>query len=235
METTIKKLPHSEVELKIELSVEEFKQFIERAALNLGKNLELKGFRKGKVPKEIIEKEIGSEKILIEAADLAVRENYIKAIIENKIEAVSQPKIEIQKLPRPTSPLAQLKAGGVQDDSFVFLAKTAVLPEIKLPDYKKIASNVERKKIIVEENEVKEALKWFQRSRAKLTLKNQPAQKGDFVEIEYWLPETLELTTQKGQKDAFILGEGHFIPGFEEKLIGMKAGPASAPDGATAG
>jgi len=73
MEFTVKQLPKSQIELKVEVSVNEFNNFIDRATLNLGKDLEVKGFRKGKMPKEIIEKEIGPEKILIEAADLAVR------------------------------------------------------------------------------------------------------------------------------------------------------------------
>lgn len=100
-----------------------------------------------------------------------------------------------------------------------------VLPEIELPDYRKIASEVKRKKIFVEEKEIENVLNWLQRSRAKFTLKNQPAQKGDFVEIEYWLDQ---LTIDSPQRDAFILGEGRFIAGFEEELIGMKAGEEKA-------
>lgn len=210
MKVFVSKLPESQVELKIEVPAGEFNSFIEKAILNLGEDLEIKGFRKGKAPKEVIEKKAGPEKILIEAADLAVKENYRKAILENKIEAIFQPEVKIQKL--------------VRGDSFIFLAKTAVLPEIELPDYKRIASKVERKKIIVEEKEITGALNWLQKSRAKFTLKNQPAQKGDFVEIEYWSPQIAELNQQAGKKDAFILGEGHFVPGFEEKLIGMNAG-----------
>ncbi len=222
MESTIKKLPNSQIELRIEVSAEELNHFIDQATLNLGKDLEIKGFRKGKAPKGIVEKKIGREKILIEAADLAVRENYQKAILENKIEAIFQPKIEIQKLSR--------------GDSFVFLAKTAVLPEIELPDYKKIASKIKRKEINPpaggEEKEIAQALKWLQRSRAKFTLKNQPAQKGDFIEIEYWPSQidprrqniSIGADGQEGRKDAFILGEGHFLSGFEEKLIGMRIG-----------
>lgn len=209
METSIKKLPKSQIELKIEVSAKDFNDFIDKAILNLGKDLEIKGFRKGMAPKEVIEREVGLEKILIEAADLAVKENYRKAILENKIEAIFQPRIEIQKLAR--------------GDSFIFLAKITVLPEIKLPDYKKIASKIKRMEIKVGEKEVDDALFWFQKSRAKLTLKNQPAQKGDFVEIEYQSPELEVLLTPREQKDAFILGESHFIPGFEEQLIGMKA------------
>ncbi|MBZ9578106.1 trigger factor [Patescibacteria group bacterium] len=205
MRVKINKLPKSQIELEIEVPADEFDNFIERATLNLGKDLEIRGFRKGKAPKNIIEEHIGPEKILIEAGDLAVNETYKKAVLENKIEAIFQPKIEIKKL--------------AKGSDLVFSAKTAVLPEIKLPDYRKIASNIKRNKVVVEEKEIENALKWLQKSRAKFTLKNQPAQKGDFVEIEYWSAQI----QGEGRKDAFILGEGHFIPGFEEKLIGMKA------------
>ena len=206
MKTSVKKLSKSQIELEIEIPAEELDRFIEKACFNLGKNLEVKGFRKGKVPKEFIEKEIGKEKILIEAANLAVEENYKKAVLENKIEAVFQPKIEVKKL--------------ALGNPFIFSAKTAVLPEVSLPDYKKIASKVERKEISIEDKEIESALKWLQKSRAKFTAKNQSAQKGDFVEIEYSSPQI----GQEVQKDAFVLGEGHFFPGFEEKVIGMKSG-----------
>lgn len=91
--------------------------------------------------------------------------------------------------------------------------------KIELPDYKKIASKVERNEVEVKEKEIEQALKWLQKSRAKFTIKNAPAQKGDFVEIEYWFSQE-----KQSRKDAFILGQGHFIPGFEEKIIGMRAG-----------
>jgi len=206
MKSAVKKLPKSEVELEIEVPAEELNRFVEKACFNLGRNLEVKGFRKGKAPKEFVEKEIGKEKILIEAANLAVEENYRKAVLENKIEAVFQPKIGVKKL--------------ALGNPFIFSAKTAVLPEVDLPDYKKIASKVERKEISVEDKEIGSALKWLQKSRAKFTAKNQSAQKGDFVEIEYSSSQIGE----EAQKDAFILGEGHFFPGFEEKIIGMKSG-----------
>jgi len=206
MRVKINKLPKSQIELEIEVPADEFDNFIERATLNLGKDLEIRGFRKGKAPKNIIEEHIGPEKILIEAGDLAVNETYKKAILENKIEAIFQPKIEIKKL--------------AKGNDLVFSAKTAVLPEVKLPDYRKIASKIKKNKVRVEEKEIENALKWLQKSRAKFTAKNQVAQKGDFVEIEYSSPQI----GQEAQKDAFVLGEGHFLPGFEEKIIGMKSG-----------
>ena len=118
MKLSIKKLPKSQIELEIEVSAEEFDNFIEQAVLGLAKDIEIKGFRKGKVPKEIVEREVGLEKILIEAANLAIKENYKKAILENKIEVISEPKVEIRKL-APGNP-------------FVFLVRTSVLPEVKL-------------------------------------------------------------------------------------------------------
>lgn len=110
---------------------------------------------------------------------------------------------------------------------------------MKLPDYKKIAAGVERKKVFVEEKEIDSTLKWLQQSRAKFTLKNQPAQRGDFLEIEYSIIKEKEGVNKQGakfpaekpgelssldKKDAFILGQGYFLPGFEENLVGMKAG-----------
>ena len=91
--------------------------------------------------------------------------------------------------------------------------------EIKLPNYKEIASKVKKNKIEIKEEEIEDALKWLQKSRAKFSLKNEPAQKGDFIEIEYKIG-----ATEEALKDGFVLGEGHFLPGFEDNLIGMKSG-----------
>lgn len=209
MKSTVKKLPESKVELEVEIPSEEFNHFIERATLSVGKDLEVDGFRKGKAPKEVVEQKIGKENILVEAADLAIKENYTKAVLDNKIEAISQPEIDILKL-----------AAG---NPLIFRAKTSVLPEIKLRDYKEIAKKVERKEVSVEDKEIDNALKWLQKSRAKLTLKNGAVEKGDYVEVEYWSPQIKELSQTEIKKDSFILGEGRFIPGFEDNLIGMEA------------
>lgn len=208
MKFNIKKLEKSKIELEVEISKEELNDFINKAIINLGKDFEIDGFRKGMVPKEIVEEKIGKENILIEAADLAIKENYRKIILENKIEAISQPEIDIIKL-APDNPL-------------IFKATIAVLPEFKLPDYKKIASKVKRNKIFVEDREVDEALNWLGKSRAKFILKDGSCQKGDFVEIEYSIFYGGILKDKI--KDAFILGEGHFISGFEDALIGMSSG-----------
>lgn len=209
MKADIKKLPKCEVELEIEVSEKELGFFIKEAGEELAKDITIEGFRKGKAPLNIVEEKIGKENILMEAAEMAIKENYQKAVLENKLEPIGQPKIEIIKL--------------VEGSPLIFKASAAILPEIKLPDYKKIASDKKRNKVEVSENEIEEAIKWLLKSRAKFSLKNGPAEKGDFVEISYQSEQIKELD-KGGQKDSFVLGEGRFISGFEENIIGMKSG-----------
>jgi trigger factor len=206
MKLKIQKLPDSELELKIELSTEEFEKFFNKAIFELGKDLETPGFRKGKLPKEIIEKEIGRERILREAAEMAVRENYLKVISQKNLEVLGRPKIEILKL-APGNP-------------FEFKIIVPVLPEIKLPDYKKIASEVKRKEIIVSEGEITETLSWIAKSRSKFIPKEEGAREGDFIEIEY---NSSQVENGRKIKDQFILGRGGLIPEFETNLKGMKS------------
>ena len=210
METSIKKLPKSQAEILFEISTEEFKDFIEKTILNLAKDLELKGFRKGKVPKEIIIKKIGQDKILASAVQLAVKENYLRTIsqLKDKIEIISRPEVEILSTPTFNKGLN-------------FKAKFSVLPEIDLPDYKKIASEAKKRKIFIKEKEVEDALLWLRKSRAKYIFKNQPAEKKDFIEIEFSSPQ---IEGNLKRHDNFILGEGGFVKGFEENLEKMVAG-----------
>lgn len=222
MKTSIKKLPKSQAEIFFEISAEEFKGFIEKTISNLAKDLEIEGFRKGQAPKEITIKKIGQDKILTSAIQLAVKENYLQAIDEltEKIEVISRPEIEI--LSKATF-----------DKGLIFKAQFSIMPEINLPDYngkadisseagyKKIASEIKRREVFVKEKEVTEVLLWLQKSRAKFTFKNQPAEKRDFVEIEFSSPQ---IEGNLKRHDNFILGEGGFVKGFEENLENMVAG-----------
>lgn len=207
MEVKIKDLEKSNKQIEVELSKEEFDVFIEKAYQKVSANMEIKGFRKGKVPRDIVEKAMGKEGILVEAGDLAVQESYKKAILENNLEPISPPEVKITKI--------------AIGSSLAYEAKFPVMPEVVLPDYRKIAKNVKRNEVMVKDKEVEGTLKWIQRSRAKFTAKNSAAQKGDFVEIEYSSPDIPEINKDNAKKDAFILGEGHFIPGFEDIISGM--------------
>ena len=204
MQHSIKKLTESKLEIKVEIPASDFDQFYDKTLAELGDNLEMPGFRKGKAPKEIVEKTIDQEEILTRTADTAIKESYSKIVSENNLEVLGNPEVEILKM--------ALK------NPFEFKIKVFIMPEIKLPDYKKIASEIKRGKVEVAEKEIEDALNWLQKSRAKFSLKEGLSQKGDWVEIEY-SQEGLPL-----QKDAFVLGQGKLIPGFEDNLEGMKAG-----------
>ena len=152
MELKTEKLPKSKIKMEIELSKEEFDGFMDKAASKISEKIEVKGFRKGNVPKNIVEEKVGKESILIEAGDLAVQDSYKKAVLqamnEENIEPISHPEIKVKKI-----------AAG---NPFIFEAVAQVLPQIDLPDYKKIASGVKKEKIKVEEKEVEETLKWLE-------------------------------------------------------------------------
>lgn len=210
MKSEIKNQTKTEVEFEITISSEELNSFIEKAIQELSKDLEIKGFRKGKAPKNVIEEHFGEQRILTEAADLAVNDSYGKAVVEHKVNAIFHPSVEVKKL--------------AKGNDFIYTAKTAILPEIELPDYKEIASKVKRSEIKVSDQEMTQAMDWLKRSRSKLTVKNGPAEKGNFIEIEYSLSKTGTPEKPTFLKDSFILGEGRFLAGFEDNLIGMKAG-----------
>lgn len=211
MKTTQTKLPKAQVEIEFELTEEEFKHYIEHALEHLKRHVKVDGFRPGHAPAKIAEERIGKENLLMEAGDIAVRETYLKYMQENNLEPISQPEVSIIKI--------------AQGSPFIFKAKISVLPEIELPDYKEISKKVIRqsteKEISVSGQEVQDALNYLQKTRAKFTLKNEPAQKTDFVEIEY---QSKDIDNNKQLKDKFILGEGGFMKGFEENIEGMKAG-----------
>lgn len=128
MKTNIKKLPKSEVEIEGELESDVFEGYFAKAVKKLSENLEVDGFRKGKIPDNILLSKIPEIKILEEMAELALSEHYPKILEAEKIDAISRPEISITKLAR-NNPLG-------------FKIKTAVLPEIKLGDYKKLAKKV---------------------------------------------------------------------------------------------
>jgi trigger factor len=207
MQVAINNLPKSKIEIFCELSWEEFSPYLDKTASELSKELEFKGFRPGRVPREILEKEIGQGKILAQGAEMAVKEEYPKIVIEKKLEVIGAPQVEILKL-APKNP-------------FSFKIRVDVLPEIRLPDYKKIARETPKKGIVVEEKEVQETLKWLRNSRAKFKDLEREAEIGDLLEIEY---RSSQIENGKVYQDRFLLGKGQFVPGFEENLKGMKKG-----------
>jgi trigger factor len=207
MKAEQKKLEKSQIEITFELTEEEFKHFIDHALDNFKKHVKVDGFRPGQAPNKLVQDKIKPESLLMEAGDIAVREIYAKYILENKLEPVGNPEVSIVKI--------------AQGSPFEFKATITVLPDVELPDYKEIARAVKGKDIAVAEEEIQDSINYLQKTRAKMSLKNGPAELKDFVEITY---QSKEIENNKEIKDQFILGEGGFMKGFEDGIVGMKAG-----------
>ena len=140
MKNTIQRLAKSQLEIKFEVPAEEFQTFVEKAIMKLGENLEVEGFRKGKAPKETIEKMLGQETILKTASQECVRDNYLKVVKEQNLEPLGQPEISVLKL-APNNP-------------FEFKAIVTVLPEITIADYKEIVPKIKKREVKVTPEEI---------------------------------------------------------------------------------
>lgn len=157
VKTTIKKLEKSELEIVGVLEYEELVKNETKALENIGERLELPGFRKGKAPANIVKSSIPEMELLEEMAELALYNEYPKILEENKIDAIGRPQITITKIGKG-SPLE-------------FKIITAILPEMKLPDYKKIAKEQKKKdeynkEVIVPEDEVLKVINDLRKMRA---------------------------------------------------------------------
>ena len=131
MPLEIKILPGSEAEISIEVPAEEFEKIYNEVFAEAVKGVSLEGFRPGKVPEDLAKKNIDEGNILKKAAEAAIRKSYFPVLMEKKIEAIGRPFVTITKI--------------AKGDSFCFKVKTAVLPQIILPDYRKIAKDIKEK------------------------------------------------------------------------------------------
>jgi len=212
MRHQIKHLPKSEIELEVFIPAEEMEIFWRLANKNITEKIQVKGFRPGKMPENLLEDQKIQEEIYNETSSLAVKKTYPEVLSEEDLEPLGNVQIEILKI--------------APKNEFVYRLKMAILPKFKLPDYKEIAKKTlkERKKTEVQNSEIEKVVQWLQKSRAEITPIERPAQKGDLVELEInSFIEGQELKKASG-KESFILAEGRFLPGFEEKIEGLKVG-----------
>jgi trigger factor len=157
MKTTIKKLEKSEIEITGVLEVTEFEKYEGKALERIGERMELPGFRTGKAPASIVKENVQEMQLLEEMAESALQENYIKILEENKIDAIGRPQISITKI--------------AKGSDLEFKIITAVMPEMKLGDYKKIAKTENgkeenKKEIVVDEAEVEKTILELRKMRA---------------------------------------------------------------------
>lgn len=201
----------SSKEIEITVPLEDMQNYLEQAAVNL--KLEIKGFRPGKAPLKIVQDAVGEEKLWHEAVHLAINETYFKAIDETNMEAISSPQIEIDEI-KINQPLT-------------YKASVTIIPELSLPDYKKIAKETfsDKKDVEIETKEIDEAINMIQKSRAKAVRVLRESKNGDEVIVDFQgkIDNTLQ-EGLKGDKVSIVLGEKRFIKEFEEEIVGLKEG-----------
>lgn len=234
MEYRLKKLPKSLVEIEVILPFSEFEPYIRQAAVLLSEENEIEGFRRGKAPYDIVKKRFGEEKILDKAAEVAIKKTYPRIISEltghnPKLKENGQTsnfKFQTQFIPLGPPEIAIIKL--VPGNDLQYKAKIATLPEVKLPDYKSIAKQFNHKKrqaVEVTDEEIVKTLDWLRESRIKLVTVNRPAERGDRVEVDFETRHAgIKLNHGDSHNHPLVIGKGKFLPGFEEALIGMKAG-----------
>ncbi|HDH07841.1 MAG TPA: hypothetical protein ENG89_02380, partial [Candidatus Moranbacteria bacterium] len=175
MNIETKKLPKSELEIKITVPWKEWKDFIGKAVSKISKDIKIKGFRPGKAPRGMIEKKVGKNTILDAAAKETINKTYKDAISKEKIDAMGSPRIEILKL--------------AEGNDLEYKANTAVMPEITMTPWKKdiekINKDYKSKKTEISNEEMDNELKKLANSRVKLVTVNREAKKGDSAEIDF--------------------------------------------------
>lgn len=208
MTHSLKKLEQNKYELTVELNHEELSSYVKKTEDKIAGQVQLDGFRKGKAPKEKIKEQVGEQYILEQALDMAVQQSLAKTLEEQKLEVIN--------------------VGGlnVKENSASKLVYTVVLtmfPDLKLPDVSSI--KVEQKNIIIDKKEIDDALDFLRTSRAKFIAKDGAVEIGNRVEVDFEVTsDGLPIEGGVSKSHPLIVGDNKFMPGFEEELIGMKAG-----------
>ena len=196
--------------LTFEVDAEKFNEGLDAAFKKVVKTINVPGFRKGKMPRQMFEKRFGVESLYQDAIDYLLPEAYSNAIDEAGIEPVDRPEIDVD----------QVEKG----KSLVFKATVTVKPEVKLGDYKGL--EVEAFDTEVTDEEVEAELKSLQERHAELVVKEDaPAENGDTVVLDFeGFVDGVAFEGGQADNHSLELGSGSFIPGFEEQLVGVKAG-----------
>lgn len=206
MSLQVERLEHNMAKLTIEVPAEEVEKALQAAYLEERGKISLPGFRKGRVPRQMIEKMYGPEVFYDEAANRMISEAYAKAYDECELELVSQPKIEI----------TQLEKG----KEFIFTAEVAVKPEVKLGEYKGL--KVDKVSTRVTQKEVDEEIdKERERNARTIDVTDRAVQDKDQITLDFeGFVDGVAFEGGKASDYPLTIGSGAFIPGFEDQLIG---------------
>ena len=208
MSVQLEKLEHNMAKLTIEMAENEFDKFVEKAYKKNKNKINIPGFRKGKVSRQIIEKMYGKEFFYSDAVNDAVADAYEKAYDECEEEIVSRPTIDIVTL-EPGKP-------------FVFTAEVALNPEAKIGKYKGV--EIEKVDSEVTDADVEEFINKERDEDARMVVVDRAAKDGDQVILDYeGFVDGEAFEGGKGENHPLTLGSNSFIPGFEDQVVGKKA------------
>ena len=206
MSVQVEKLEKNMAKLTIEVPAEELEKAIQSAYQKNKGKISVPGFRKGKVPRQLIEKMYGKEVFYEDAANELLPTAYEQAVEECTEEIVSSPKIEV----------TQIEAG----KPFIFTAEVALKPEVKLGKYKGV--KVEKQDTTVTDEEITAELEKERESNARtIEVTDRAVKDGDIATIDFeGFVDGVAFEGGKGENYPLTIGSGSFIPGFEEQLIG---------------
>ena len=202
------KLEKSRVALTIEASAEEFEAAVNKAYLKMRGKINVPGFRVGKAPRKIIEKMYGAEVFYEEAVNIILPDAYEAAVKEQELDVVGYPEVELESCTK---------------DGVVFKCTVAVYPEVKLGQYKGLEAPKAEVKVVAAD--VNARLKEMADRNSRLVSVERAVKKGDTADIDFeGFDNGVAFDGGKGENFDLEIGSGSFVPGFEEQLIGMKAG-----------
>ena len=210
MSLQVEKMEKNMAKLTIEVSAEDLDKAMQNAYLKARGKISIPGFRKGKAPRKMIEQMYGKGIFLEDAANALIPEHYSKALEECDLEIVSQPEIDV----------VQAEPG----KAFIFTAEVAVKPEVTLGDYKGL--EVPKSEVEVTDEDVDAEIKKEQEKNSRtVTVEDRGAENGDITTIDFeGFVDGVAFEGGKGTDYPLTLGSGSFIPGFEDQLVGAKAG-----------
>ena len=210
MSLQVEKLEKNMAKLTIEVSAEEFEKAIETAYQKNKNKISVPGFRKGKVPRKMIEKMYGAAIFYEDAANELIPTAYENAVAECEEEIVSSPQIDV----------VQIEAG----KSFIFTAEVALKPEVSLGKYRGV--KVEAADVTVTEEEIDAQIQRERENSARtITVEDRAVKDGDMTVIDFeGFVDGVAFEGGKGTDYPLTIGSGAFIPGFEEQLVGAEIG-----------
>jgi trigger factor len=212
LKTTVTELPESRVRVQVQVPPSEIEARVERKARQLGGEMKLPGFRRGKVPAPLVIQRVGREAVLEEAVRDTLGNWYSDAIERAGIVPVGDPQLDLADLPQRGAALE-------------FSIEIGVLPTARLGEYKGL--EVGRREVSVDEDAIQGEIDGLRERLARLETVERPAGSGDFVVVDYVGSIGGEpFKGGQGRDQLVELGSGNLIPGFEEGLRGAQAGDA---------